>query len=47
MPAVHLTAPELRAALRALAVRTDGCPLVASVRSQLALALDRATRSRS
>jgi hypothetical protein len=47
MPAVHLTAPELRAVLHALSPRTRECPIVASARRQLQLALDRATRSRA
>jgi len=45
MPAVHLTAPELRAVLHALSLRTSDCPIVASARRQLQLALDCATRS--
>jgi hypothetical protein len=45
MPAVHLTAPELRVVLQALAARTSACPLVASARRQLQLALERTQRS--
>ena len=47
MPAVHLTSLELRVVLQALSGRRDDCPLVASARRQLQLALRRAQRSRA
>jgi hypothetical protein len=47
MPAVHLTAPELRLVLQALATRTSPCPLVDGVARRVQLELSRIAPARS